>query len=103
MLKPCLRTRYRYVEFKVIGPDKDKIDNVEKLMHVQLVKLVGILGASEIGITVTSKGSVYYVKVKRDYADYIKGVIALINCLGRYNARPQIVKTYGTIKKLIKK
>ena len=103
MLKPSLRTRYRYVRFIVIGDDAEKVDNVELFVYREIVRFIGMLGVSEMGIRVMSKDNTYFVRVKREYVNTLRGILPLINSLGNYNARPQIVVTSGTIKKVIKK
>lgn len=102
MLKPSLRSRYRYVQFVVIGPEKDKINDVGKSVYHEITRLLGVFGVSEMGITVMEKDDLFFVRVKREYLNVLRGVMPLINRIGKHKARPKIVKTSGTIKKLLK-
>ena len=98
MLKPSLRTRYRYILFEVIG---EKVEEPEKMVYKELINLVGKIGAAEMGIKVMSKNNKFFIKVERDYLNIVRGIIPLIKHLGNYKARPLILKTSGTIKKTV--
>ena len=99
MLKPSLRTRYRYVMFEVTGEDLQP-NEITKLTYSAIVRLVGTLGASEMDVKVESKDDKYFIRVNRESLDLLRGIIPLIERLGHYNARPKIVKTSGTVKTL---
>ena len=105
MLKSSLRSRYRYVRFEVIGENAGDVprEEIEKLVYQQILRLVGSLGASQMDVKVMSKNNVYFVRVKRGFVDTMRGILPLIDSLGKYNARPRIVRTSGTIKKTVGK
>jgi len=107
MVKPTLRMKRRYVGFRIIGKDAERVEEniLRNSFRLTLLRLFGEIGSSASGYKFISYDKASKIGIVRFERDFVLNGIAMFSFIEtlkgfKGEARPVPLATSGSLKRL---